>query len=45
VRVVASRGAGDEGLSASPGAIVAVRVSEAQEGFVRGVVEGSAEGV
>jgi len=45
VRVVASRRAGDEGLSASPGAIVAVRVTEAQEGFVRGVVEGSAEGV
>ncbi|HON41771.1 MAG TPA: tRNA (N(6)-L-threonylcarbamoyladenosine(37)-C(2))-methylthiotransferase MtaB [Bacillota bacterium] len=45
VRVVASR-ATENGRSApSPGAMAAVRVTEAQEGFVRGVVEGSAEGV
>jgi len=45
VRVVASRGAEAEGLAPQPGAMEAVRVTQAHEGFVQGVVEGSAEGV
>ncbi|MBP7784865.1 MAG: hypothetical protein KA064_02560, partial [Firmicutes bacterium] len=45
VRVVASRGAEAEGLAPQPGAMADVRVTEAHEGFVQGVVEGAVEGV
>ena len=45
VRVVASREAEAEGLALQPGTVAAVRVAEAHEGFVRGVVEGSVEEV
>ena len=45
VRVVASVAADTGHLAPPPGAMAAVRVTEAHEGFVQGVVEGSTEGV
>ncbi|OPZ50747.1 MAG: Threonylcarbamoyladenosine tRNA methylthiotransferase MtaB [Firmicutes bacterium ADurb.BinA052] len=45
VRVVADGGAQTEGLALQPGAMAAVLVTEAHEGFVQGVVEGSEEEV
>lgn len=45
VRVVAGRGVEAEGLAPQPGATADARVTEAHEGFVRGVVEGSVEEV
>jgi len=45
VRVGADGGAQTEGLALQPGAMAAVRVTEAHEGFVQGVVEGSEEEV
>ncbi|MGI6130298.1 MAG: tRNA (N(6)-L-threonylcarbamoyladenosine(37)-C(2))-methylthiotransferase MtaB [Bacillota bacterium] len=45
VRVVASAVAETGHPAPPPGAMAAVRVAEAQEGFVQGIVEGSVEGV